>query len=81
MGEIDRKRYPQDVTDEEWLFVLPYLMLTREDIQSRRHSLRELFSGVLYTGSEVQWNGNTGLMGVNRLFSGLAEWSEGTLGD
>ena len=54
MGEIDRKRYPQDVTDEEWLFVLPYLMLTREDIQSRRHSLRELFSGVLYTGSEVQ---------------------------
>jgi len=48
MGEVDRKGNPQDVTDEEWTFVLPYLLLSREDSQSRRHSLRELFNGVCY---------------------------------
>ena len=50
------KPYPQDVTDEEWLFVLPYLLLSREDSRSRKHSLRELFNGVRYivrTGN--QW--------------------------
>ena len=26
-----RKGYPSDVTDEEWWFVLPYLLLCRED--------------------------------------------------
>ncbi len=26
MGEIDRKGYPQDVTDEEWMFLLSYLL-------------------------------------------------------
>ncbi len=30
MGEVDRKGYPQDVTDEEWAFVLPYLLLSRK---------------------------------------------------
>jgi hypothetical protein len=46
MSDVLRKGYPQDVTDEEWSFVLPYLLLSREDSQSRRHSLRELFNGV-----------------------------------
>jgi len=48
--------YPSDVTDEEWEFVLPYLLLSREDSRSRQHSLRELFNGVRYivrTGN--QW--------------------------
>ena len=56
MGEVERRSYPQDVTDEEWAFVLPYLLLRREDSQSRKHSLRELFNGVRYivrTGN--QW--------------------------
>jgi len=46
MSEVARKSYPQDVTDEEWAFVLPYLLLNREDSRSRKHSLRELFNGV-----------------------------------
>jgi hypothetical protein len=41
MGKVDREWYPQDVTNEERAFVLPYLLLSREDSQSRRHSLRE----------------------------------------
>ena len=56
MSEVARKSYPQDVTDEEWAFVLPYLLLSREDSRSRKHSLRELFNGVRYivrTGN--QW--------------------------
>ena len=48
MDEVDRKAYPKDVTDEAWAFVLPYLLLSREDSQSWRHSLRELFNGVRY---------------------------------
>jgi hypothetical protein len=40
-GEVDRTGYPQDVTDEKWAFVLPYLLLSRQDSQSRCHSLRE----------------------------------------
>ncbi len=45
-----RRAYPSDVTDEEWLFVSPYLTLMRED------ALREVFNGlcwVVRTGS--QW--------------------------
>lgn len=56
MAELLRKGYPQDVTDEEWAFVLPYLLLSREDSLSRKHSLRELLNGVRYivrTGN--QW--------------------------
>jgi hypothetical protein len=26
VSEVERKSYPQDVKDEEWLFVLPYLL-------------------------------------------------------
>ncbi len=56
MGEVDRRSYLTDVSDEEWEFVLPYLLLSREDSRSRQHSLRELFNGVRYivkTGN--QW--------------------------
>lgn len=56
MGEVRRASYPSDVSDEEWEFVLPYLLLSREDSRSRPHSLRELFNGVRYivkTGN--QW--------------------------
>lgn len=40
--------YPSDVTDEEWEFVLPYLLLCREDSLQRRHDLRTVFNGVRY---------------------------------
>jgi len=56
MNEVQRGSYPSDVGDEEWQFVLPYLLLSREDSRSRQHSLRELFNGVRYvakTGN--QW--------------------------
>ena len=40
--------YPSDVTDEEWAFVLPYLLLCREDSPQRRHDLRAVFNAVRY---------------------------------
>ncbi len=61
MQEVDRKSYPQDVSDEEWSFVLPYLLLSREDSRSRKHSLRELFNGVRYivrTGNQWRYMPN-----------------------
>lgn len=49
-----RKPYPSDVSDEEWIFVAPYLALVREDAPQRDHDLREVFNGlrwVVRTGS------------------------------
>ena len=46
-GQV-RKAYPSDVSDEEWEFVLPYLLLCREDSPQREHDLREVFNGVRY---------------------------------
>ena len=40
-----RKPYPTDVSDEEWAFVAPYLMLLPEDAGQRTHGLREVFNG------------------------------------
>jgi transposase len=42
------KRYPSDVTDEEWAFVAPYLCLMRLDAPQREHDLRQVFNGVRY---------------------------------
>jgi transposase len=46
MSGVGRKGYPCDVTDEEWAFVLPYLLLCREDSKHREHDLREVFNGL-----------------------------------
>ena len=43
-----RKPYPSDVTDDEWMFVAPYLTLMREDAPQREHSLREEFNALRY---------------------------------
>src|SRR5512144_143971 len=43
---MTRKPYPSDVTDEEWAFVAPYLVLMREDAPQREHELREVFNGL-----------------------------------
>jgi transposase len=51
-----RTNYPSDVSDEEWVFVAPYLTLCREDAPQREHSLRAVFNGLRYivrTGN--QW--------------------------
>jgi transposase len=50
-----RKPYPSDVSDEEWVFVAPYLALVRADAPQRRHDLREVFNGLRWlvrTGAE-----------------------------
>ncbi len=35
-------------SDEEWAFVLPCLLLSREDSAHREHDLRAVFNGVRY---------------------------------
>ena len=40
--------YPSDVSDEEWAFVLPYLLLSTEDSSARRHPLRAVFDAYRY---------------------------------
>jgi transposase len=44
----DRKPYPSDVSDDEWLLVVPYLTLMSEDAPQRDYPLRELFNGLRY---------------------------------
>lgn len=46
MSGVDRKGYLSDVRDEEWPFVLPYLLLCREDSKHREHDVREVFNGL-----------------------------------
>lgn len=38
--------YPSDVSDEEWEFIAPYLVLMREDAPQREYSLREVFNAL-----------------------------------
>lgn len=40
------KPYPSDVSDEEWSFVAPYLVLNRLDGENRRHDLRAVFNAL-----------------------------------
>jgi len=56
MGIKQASAYPSDVTDEEWCFVLPYLLLCREDIPQRKHDLRTVFNAVRYVArTGGQW--------------------------
>ena len=48
MGKVCRTGYLTDVSDEEWSFVLPYLLLSRADNASREHDLRAIFNTVRY---------------------------------
>ena len=43
-----RKRYPSDVSDEEWALVAPYLTLLPQEAGQRQHALREVFNGLRY---------------------------------
>jgi len=47
MGAVCRS-YSSDVSDHEWEFVLPYLLLCREDSAQREHAMREVFNGIRY---------------------------------
>ncbi len=49
-----RKPYPTDVSDEEWVFVAPYLTLMRPDAPQRVHDPREVFNAlrwIVHTGA------------------------------
>ena len=51
-----RKRYPSDVSDEEWAFVVPYLTLLPLDSSQRKHDLREVFNGLRFiVRTGLQW--------------------------
>lgn len=43
---LKKDGYPSDVTDEEWAFCAPYLLLCSEDAGQRRHDLRHVFNGL-----------------------------------
>ena len=43
---MSKIRYPSDVSDEEWAFVVPYLTLMTEDAPQRDYSLREVFNAL-----------------------------------
>src|SRR5205814_299500 len=56
-----RKPYPSDVTDDEWIFVAPYLTLMREDAPQREHDMRDVFNGlrwIVRTGSPWRYMAN-----------------------
>jgi transposase len=46
MEARSRKPYPTDVSDEEWAFVAPYLVLLPEDAGQRRYEMREVFNAL-----------------------------------
>jgi transposase len=53
---MERKHYPSDVSDEEWAFVAPYLILMSEDAPQREYNLRDVFDALrwlVHTGA--QW--------------------------
>jgi transposase len=43
---MPRKPYPTDVSDEEWSFAAPYLVLMTQHAPQREHSLREVFNAL-----------------------------------
>ena len=50
----ERKRYPSDVSDDEWAFAAPYMMLMTEDAPQRVYGLRDVFEAmrwIVRTGS------------------------------
>ncbi len=51
-----RTSYPTDISDEEWAFVVPYLILLPEDAGQRTDSLREVFNGLRWiTRAGAPW--------------------------
>lgn len=61
MESATRKPYPSDVSDEEWAFAAPYLVLMAEDAPQRTYALREVFNGLRYivkTGMQWRWMPN-----------------------
>jgi transposase len=73
-----RVGYGSDVTDKEWEFVLPYLLLSREDSAHREHDLRAVFNGVRYvarTGCPWRWMPND-LPPWSAVYQQMRRWLE-----
>src|SRR5437588_10149379 len=54
---MERRPYPSDVSDDEWSFVAPYLILMTQDAPQREHDLREVFNGlrwIVRTGAKCR---------------------------
>ena len=45
-AHVERKPYPTDVSDEEWAFVEPYLVLISPEAPQRKFPLREAFNAL-----------------------------------
>ena len=43
---MQRKKYPGDVSDEEWGFAAPYLSLMTPEAPQRKHEVREVFDAL-----------------------------------
>jgi transposase len=51
-----RKAYPSDVSDDEWAFAAPYLVLMREDAPQRDYALRDVFDALRWlVKTGAQW--------------------------
>jgi len=51
-----RKSYSSDVSDADWEFLAPFLMLMRVDAPQRKHDLREVFDALRYVvKTGCQW--------------------------
>lgn len=61
MDKRERSGYPSDVTDEEWAFVAPYLVLCKEESAQRDYPLRAVFNALRYivrTGGQWRYMPN-----------------------
>lgn len=63
---------PTDVSDEEWAFVAPYLMLMTPDAPQRVHDLREVFNA-------PRWMVRAGAHGIQLEVIKLAEAKHGVV--
>ena len=43
---MERKPYPTDVSDDEWVFIAPYVTLMRQDAPQRDHDLRDVLNAL-----------------------------------
>jgi transposase len=61
LKKLARKPYPSDISEEEWAFVAPYLVLMDPEAPQRSYELREVLNGLRYVvkaGCPWRWMPN-----------------------
>ncbi|WP_104992617.1 IS5 family transposase [Deinococcus sp. NW-56] len=54
---MTRRGYPSDVDDDTYLFLLPYLLLSRADAGQRKHPIRDVLNALLWMArTGAQWS-------------------------